>query len=215
MVSYNLNTETSDIIWVVCNKLTTVLAATINCSLADSFLDPMAYTAWPCAPSCPASGLPPFRHKAHALEPGSGLPFIRNSKTFESVEFAVGVLYFVVIVVVVVESFPQFHFSCTSVQYSWFFCSCLEEQLKRRGGGGGGGYRNSINLQFQNWQQLKSWPELAFQTLDFWCYGHPYGCSCIPETLHYTTLHYTCCSISGANESITADRMVLGGLVGL
>ena len=42
MVSYIK--QTSDIIWVVCNKLTTVWAPTTttkNCSLADSFLDPM------------------------------------------------------------------------------------------------------------------------------------------------------------------------------
>ena len=35
--------QTSDITWVVCNKLTTVWSPTKkNCSLADSFLDPMA-----------------------------------------------------------------------------------------------------------------------------------------------------------------------------
>ena len=34
--------QTSDVIWVVCNKLTTVWAPTKNCSLADSFVDPMA-----------------------------------------------------------------------------------------------------------------------------------------------------------------------------
>ena len=35
--------QMSDRIWVVCNKPTTVWAPTKNCSLADSFLDPMAY----------------------------------------------------------------------------------------------------------------------------------------------------------------------------
>ena len=34
--------DTPCFIWVVCNKLTTVWAPTKNCSLADSFLDPMA-----------------------------------------------------------------------------------------------------------------------------------------------------------------------------
>ena len=34
--------QTSDIIWVVCNKLSTVWAPTKDCSLADSFLEPMA-----------------------------------------------------------------------------------------------------------------------------------------------------------------------------
>ena len=34
--------QTSDIIWVVCNKRTTVWALTQNCTLTDSFLGPVA-----------------------------------------------------------------------------------------------------------------------------------------------------------------------------
>ena len=40
-LTWSVIKQTSDIIWVVCNKVTTVWAPTKNCSSADSFLDPM------------------------------------------------------------------------------------------------------------------------------------------------------------------------------